>query len=91
MADKLMYILNDDTQNYPFLRLQIVSKGLNIQLNETTNHNILKDPKVVEATIKKTDFKTLGTIVVNSLTSPPSLEQNEFSLPILFTYPSDEC
>ena len=57
MADKLMYILNYDTQNYPFLRLQLVSKGLNIQLNETTNHNTLKDPKVVEANIKKTDLK----------------------------------
>ena len=24
MADKLMYISNDDTQNYPFSRLQLV-------------------------------------------------------------------
>ena len=24
MADKLMYITNDDTQNYPFCRLQLV-------------------------------------------------------------------
>ena len=24
MTDKLMYILNDDTQNYPFYKLQLV-------------------------------------------------------------------
>ena len=34
MDDKLMYIHNDDTQNYPFCRLQLVIERLNTQLNE---------------------------------------------------------
>ena len=55
MADKLMYILNDEKQNYPFSRLQLVSKRLNIQLNKPTNQNPLKVLKVVEPNIKKTD------------------------------------
>ena len=33
MADKLIYISNDDLQNYPLHRL----KRLNTQLNEPTN------------------------------------------------------
>ena len=39
MADKLMYIPNDDdTQNYPFCRLKLVDgKKLNTQLNKPTN------------------------------------------------------
>ena len=32
MADKLMYMHNDDTQNYPFCTLQLDTK-----LNEPTN------------------------------------------------------
>ena len=45
MADKLMYILNNDTQNYPFSRSQLMER-LNTQLNEV--------PKVVKITNKKT-------------------------------------
>ena len=30
MADKLMYIPNDDTQNYPFCRLKLVVETLNL-------------------------------------------------------------
>ena len=41
MADKLMYIQNDDTQTYHFCKLQFVIKHLNTQLNETTNQNSL--------------------------------------------------
>ena len=36
MADKLIYIPNVDTQNYPFYRLQL---GFYPQLNEPTNQN----------------------------------------------------
>ncbi len=36
MTDKLMYIPNDETQNYPFCRLKLVLKHLNTQLIETT-------------------------------------------------------
>ena len=34
MADKLMFIFNDDTQNYPFNRLQLVFEQLDTQLYE---------------------------------------------------------
>ena len=60
--DKLMYIPNDKTQNYPFCRLQLV-------LDAPTNQNSIKVPKVVNPTNKKTLLiKTLG----NSPMSPPS-------------------
>ena len=36
MADKLIYIPNEDTQNYPFCRLLLV---VETQLNEPTKHN----------------------------------------------------
>ena len=39
MADLLMYFPNDDTQNYPFYRLQLV---VNTQLNEPTNLKFIK-------------------------------------------------
>ncbi len=31
MADKFMYILNDDTQKYPFYRLQLMNIPIEIQ------------------------------------------------------------
>ena len=34
MADNLLYIPNDDTQNYPFCRLQLVVEILDTQLNK---------------------------------------------------------
>ena len=37
MADKLMYIANDATQNYPFCRLQFVVKRQDTLLKQTTN------------------------------------------------------
>ena len=51
MADKLTYITNDDTQNYPFCRLPLV---VDTQLNELTNQNSIKVPKVAKPTNKKT-------------------------------------
>ena len=36
MADKLLYIPNDDKQNYPFCRLQLVV--------ETFGHNLINQP-----------------------------------------------
>ena len=41
IADKLMYILNDDAQKYPFCRLQSLLwlKCLDTQLNDQTNQN----------------------------------------------------
>ena len=40
-VDKLMYISNDDTQNYPLCKLQLFVKNLDTQLNEPTNQNTL--------------------------------------------------
>ena len=52
MADKLMYIPNDYTQNFPFCRLQLVVETFKT-LNKPTNQNAMKVPKVVEPTNKK--------------------------------------
>ena len=44
MADKLMHIPNNDTQNYSFCRLQLVI--------EPNNQNEIKVPNVVKLTHK---------------------------------------
>ena len=54
MADKLIYITNDDAQNYPSCRLQLVVESLDTQFNEPTNQNSRKVPKVDEPTNMKT-------------------------------------
>ncbi len=54
MADILMYIPNDDTQITPPVDYNKWLKRLDIQLNETTNQNLLKVPKVAMPTNKKT-------------------------------------
>ena len=56
MADKLMHISNDDTQNYPFCRLHLVVESFDTQPNKPTNQHSIKVPKVVEQTNKKTLF-----------------------------------
>ena len=38
MTDKLMYIPNNETQNYPFGRLQFVVETFGIQLHEPTKN-----------------------------------------------------
>ncbi len=50
MADKLIYIPNDDTQIAPSVDYNQRIKRLNIELNEPTN----KIPKVARPTIMKT-------------------------------------
>ena len=39
MADKMIYIPNDDTKSYPFCRLKLEVETLEPQLNESTNQN----------------------------------------------------
>ena len=51
MADKLMYMPNNDTQKYTFCRLKLV---VETQLNEPTNQNPLKVPIIVKPTNKET-------------------------------------
>ena len=53
IRDNLIYIPNDDTQNYSFCRLESVVKTFELSTNEPTNWN-LKVPKVVKQTNKKT-------------------------------------
>ena len=60
MADKYMYILNIHTQYYPFCRLQLWLKRLDTQLNEPTNKNSLKVPKLVDSMSKKTLIYDFG-------------------------------
>ena len=43
MAEKSMYILNNDTQYYPYCRLQLI-----VETFEPTNQNSIKVPKVVK-------------------------------------------
>ena len=56
MADKLMYISNDATQNYSFWRLKLVLKRFDTELNEPTNQYLIKVSKVVKLTNKEMLF-----------------------------------
>ena len=73
MADKLMYVPNDDKQIAPFVYYNQWLKRLDTQLNEPNNQNSIKFPKVVETTNKKTCYNPLRTSAINSPMSPTSL------------------
>ncbi len=68
-----MYILHNYTQNYPLYKLQLVVESLETQVNEPAKQILIKAPKVVNSTNKKTLSLNLGTSVINSPMSPPSL------------------
>ena len=54
MADKLMNIPNDDTQKInPSVDYNWWLKRFDTQLNQSTNQNLIKVPKVVNLTNKK--------------------------------------
>ena len=73
MADKLMYIPNDDTQNYPFCRLQLLVKMFGHSTFRTKQSKFNnKSPKLSSQWIRKSYYKTLGTKVINSPMPPPS-------------------
>ena len=55
MADKLMYIPNDDAQNYPLCKLQFTV--------ETFEHKIEKSPKLLSQRMRKRYYKVLGASV----------------------------
>ena len=65
MADKSMYIPNDDTQNYPFFRLKIVVESSDTELDEPTNQNSIKISKFLSQRIRKRYYKTLGTSFID--------------------------
>ena len=50
MADKLMYIPNGDTHNYPYCRLQLLVERFVHSLNKPNNENSMKIPKLVKLT-----------------------------------------
>ena len=72
MADKLMYIPNDLNKKYPYWRLQLV---VDTQSNNPTKQKSLK---LLGQRIRNWCYKTLGTDVINTPMSPPSLEINAY-------------
>ena len=72
MADKLMYIPKDDTQNYPLCRLQFVVKTSEQTLNEPTNQNSIS-PQGWYANKQGDDDESLRTSVINSPLYPSFL------------------
>ena len=59
MADELIYIANDDTQNYLFYKLQLLDNMFETQFYELTNPYSMKVPKVIKLTNKKAFLKRL--------------------------------
>ena len=53
MADNLMYISNDDTQNFPFCRLQLEVETFGHSINESTNQNSIQVSKLLGQQIKQ--------------------------------------
>ena len=66
MADKLVYIPNDDTKITLFVHYYKWLKRFDTQHNESNNQNFKSDPK-------KWSYKILGTSVILSRMSPHSL------------------
>ena len=58
MTNKLMYIPNDETQIYPYFRLQLVIETFENSTYEPTNQNSIKKNKVVSQHIRKRYYKT---------------------------------
>ena len=64
----------------PFVDYNSWLKRLDTQLIELSNQNSVKVSKVIELTNKKRYHQTLGTSVINSPMSPPSLSISEYIL-----------
>ncbi len=54
MVDKLMYIHNDDTKIILCVDYNLLLKRLDTHINEPTNQNSIKVPKVIKQQKKKT-------------------------------------
>ena len=74
MDDKLMYILKHYKQE---LSIKITISGWNVNEN-LINQNSIKVCKVVEPTIRKLYYKTLGTCVISVPFSLPTLKKSTF-------------
>ena len=59
MADELIYITNDDTQNYLFCKLQLLDNMFETQFYELTIPYSMKVPKVIKLKNKKAFLKRL--------------------------------
>ena len=70
MNVKLMYINNNDKQNYPFHILKLIMEKFWRCLFERNNHYVIK---IFKPTAFKISYKTLGDILIYSPMSPPSL------------------
>ena len=69
MTDKLMYIPKIIHKIIPFIDYNKWSQRLKTQLNEPTNHNLMKAARLLSYRIRKRYYKTLGTSVIYSLMS----------------------
>ena len=76
IADKLIYIPNDDTQNYPFCRLKFVVETFEHSIKITNQSNFTKVPKVFKPTNKKTLLYDFEDLYNKQLTVPLSLCEN---------------
>ena len=65
MDVKLIYIPNDNKQEYPFCVLK--------SLVEPANKIYLKSPTILTKRMRENVFKALGTTIIYSQISPPSL------------------
>ena len=73
MADKFIHLTNDDTQCYPFFRLQLVVVTFGHSSWWTNQSNSLESPKLLNQRIRKHYKRTLGTCVLNNPLSTLSL------------------
>ena len=80
MVNKLMYIPNNDTQNYHFCRLRLVVETFQHSTKRTNQSKLINRPKVVKTTNKK----TLVTSVINSALSSLSLSESNKSFDLGF-------
>ena len=87
MADKLLYILKDYTQKLSF---KITISGWNVNEN-LMNQNSTKVSKVVEPTIRKHYYKTLGTCVISVPFPLPTLKKIPLKLLIVYFLFKAKC
>ena len=62
MADKLLYIPNNDAQNHIYLDYCYWLKRLDTQVNEPTKQNLIKSPKLLGQRIRKRYYQLWGLI-----------------------------
>ena len=60
MTDRLMYIPNEDTQNCPFWRLQLVVETFGHSTKWANQSKLIEVPKVVKPTNKKILLQNFG-------------------------------